>query len=247
MRVLGFLLLFLLGSSLGYGDDITIATEHFPPFQIVENGKIQGGLSVEIVNKLLEETGLQAPIVAYPWARAYKMGLTDRNVMIFSMVRSEERENHFKWVGPITGSKDYYFWSLKTSSGVSINSLEDAKQFLIGVPRENYQHQFLENNGFTHLTITNDFDATLRMLYAGRIEAILGSEISITYRVDKMGFDASLLKKQYGIDQRWGELSIAFSKNTPDELVERFQQALKKIKDNGEYEQILRKWVLQEH
>jgi len=240
MRLIPVLLLLCVG--VGNGTEIDIVTEHFPPYQIVENKKIQGGLSIEIVRELLNETGIEAPIVAYPWARAYRIGLNGENVMIFSITRNEERENLFKWVGSIIGSKDY-FWSLKEANEIKIDSLEAAKKYLIGVPRDDNQHQFLKRNDFTNLYIVPDFDTALKMLYARHIQAVMGPEISIAYRLSKLNLDYSMLKKQYEIGQQWGDLSIAFSKNTPDELVTRFRLALKKIRDNGTYDEILNRWI----
>ena len=243
MRLIIVLLSLFFSVGVGNGTEINIVTEHFPPYQIVENNKIQGGFSVEVVKELLDETGIEAPIIAYPWARAYRMSLNGENVLIFSMIRNEEREKHFKWVGSLIGTKDYYFWSLKNSKDIKINSLEEAKRYSIGVPRDNYQHQFLKNNGFTNLSITDDFDTALKMLYAQRIQAVMGSEISIAYRMRKLNLDYSMLKKHYKIGQSWGDLSIAFSKNTPDELVTKFQLALMKIKNNGTYDRILKSWI----
>ena len=96
-----FLLFLFLIAIPGFGkaSEITIATEHFPPFQITDDNKITGGFSTEIVNALLEETGVKADIKVFPWARTYRMALTGKNVLIFSITRNEEREHLFNWVG----------------------------------------------------------------------------------------------------------------------------------------------------
>ncbi len=246
MRLFIVLLSTLLTAAVVNGTEINIVTEHFPPYQIVENGAIQGGLSVEVVQALLDEIGSEASIKAYPWPRAYNMALTYKNVLIFSMIRNDEREKLFKWVGAISKSRDYFFWSLKGTNEIKIKSIEDARNYSIGVPRENFQHQFLMNNGFTKLSITNDFDTALKMLYAKRIQVVMGSEISIAYRMKKLNLDYSKLIKQHQIGSQWGELSIAFSKKTPDELVNKFRLAFSKIQNNGIYNKILERWKLPE-
>ena len=53
----------------------------------------------------------------------------------------------FKWVGEIYPLKDH-LWALKSRNDISINSLEDAKHYLIGIPRSDNQHQYLTQQGF---------------------------------------------------------------------------------------------------
>lgn len=240
-----FLCLFLMTiTGIGKASEITIVTERFPPFQITDGDKITGGFSTEVVNALLEETGIKAKMQVFPWARAYKMALTQKNVLIFSITRNEEREDFFNWVGSIFALEDY-FWSLNHE--LEIRSLEDAKKYTIAVPRDDNQHQFLVKNGFTKLYPVTDLDTALKMLYAGRIDLVMGNDISTTYRLKSLNFEPSKLKKIYKIGQQWGDLSIAFSKNTSDQLVERFQIALEKIKSSGQFEKILNRWIIDQH
>ena len=134
-----------------------------------------------------------------------------------------------------------YFWSL--NDDVIIRSLEDAKKYRIAVPRDDNQHQFLVNNGFTKMYLVNDIETALKMLYAGRTDLVMGNEISTLYRLEALNFESSRLKRTYKIGQQWGDLSIAFSKNTSEELVHQFQIALEKIKSNGTFDKILNRWV----
>ena len=242
MKLIISLLVMLCCTGAGTGTAIKIVTEHFPPYQFVEDGKIVGGLSVEIVNELLDETGIEAEFFAYPWARAYRTALHGENILIFSITRNEEREPLFKWVGPITGSKDY-FWSLKDRNDVDLNSLEDAKQYAIGVPRDDNQYQFLKHNGFNNLLITPSFESALKMLYANRIDLVMGAEIPIAYMLKNPDLNYLKLEKKYEIGQKWGDLSIAFGMNTSDELVHKFRLALERIRNDGTREKIIRKWI----
>jgi len=72
--------------------EIKVITEHYPPLQIVENGKPIRGLAIDIMKELLRKTEIQTNIQTYPWARAYKMALSEENILIFSLTRTKERE-----------------------------------------------------------------------------------------------------------------------------------------------------------
>tara|TARA_R110002051_G_C8355556_1_gene440910 strand:- start:10 stop:195 length:186 start_codon:yes stop_codon:yes gene_type:complete len=49
-----------------------VVTELSPPNQVLLNNQVTG-YSTELVNMIILEAKLNAPINMYPWARAYKM------------------------------------------------------------------------------------------------------------------------------------------------------------------------------
>lgn len=231
-------------STFANAEEIKVVTENFPPYQIVENTNVVGGFATEIIMELLKETGVKAKISAYPWARAYRMALNEKNVLIYSITKTEEREPLFKWVGSIIGSSDF-LWSLNERSDIKINSLDDARIYKTGVPRDDNQHNYLLQNGFDkkHLAVVSSLDQAIKMLHFKRIDLIMGPELVLAYKHKTLGLDISEITKVYDIGQQWGDLSIAFSNKTSDELVYRFQKALDKIKTNGTYNGIRQKWI----
>jgi hypothetical protein len=53
-------------------------------------------------------------------------------VLIFSLVRNEERENRFIWVDSIAPRQHLFFYKLAKRTDLKISSLEDAKKLKIG-------------------------------------------------------------------------------------------------------------------
>ena len=70
---------------------LTVVTEEFPPYSYAQGGKLTG-YSVEVVRAALGGAGLDYSMTIYPWARAYQIGRAQPNVLIFSIVRTPERE-----------------------------------------------------------------------------------------------------------------------------------------------------------
>jgi len=70
--------------------DLLIVTEELPPYNYQEDG-VAKGLSTEVVQAVLAETGLEAEIQFYPWARRYIMAQNRTNTLIYSMARIQER------------------------------------------------------------------------------------------------------------------------------------------------------------
>jgi len=87
---------------------LNLVTEIFPPFQFEENGKLKG-VSVDIVKAIQQKINDNSKIKVYPWNRAYKLTLKKPNYALFSTLRTKERENKFKWIGPLATMKLVFF------------------------------------------------------------------------------------------------------------------------------------------
>lgn len=75
--------------------DLLVVTENLPPYNYKEGIAVKG-VATEVVQALLKEVGLQADIHVLSWVRAYLKALEQPNVLIFSLVRTPEREEHFR-------------------------------------------------------------------------------------------------------------------------------------------------------
>ena len=80
---------------------LTYMTEEYPPYQYKEAGTLKG-LSVDLLKLMWAKMGVpEQAIAVYPWARGYNLIQNHPNSVLFSMIRTPEREQMFKWVGPI--------------------------------------------------------------------------------------------------------------------------------------------------
>ncbi len=229
-------------ASIVYAESLEIVTEEFPPFNYTENGKITG-CSTEVVEAVLKEAGIKGNPVSYPWARAYKMALGQKNVVIYSMVRNSVRENLFKWVGPISSSRGYTY-KLKSSTGIKINKIEDASNFKLGLVREFAITQKLlampEFVKWKNVYLVSREEQLIRMLKHGHIELMVMAEPTLVHRSKKIGEDISMFEKAYLMDETFGYMGINIL--TPDKTVNRLQSALNKLKENGTYKRIFLKY-----
>ena len=151
-------IILMTGQSV-WSEELTILTENLPPLNYVENGVLVGP-SVEVVREIQKRVGSQEPIQVYPWARAYKMALEDKNVVLFGMTYTKVREDKFKWVGPLATKRDILV--AKKGSGIIINSLEDAKKVKrIGTLRDDTRERLLIKHGFTNLEPVSDEQQTV--------------------------------------------------------------------------------------
>ncbi|MDP6688032.1 MAG: transporter substrate-binding domain-containing protein [Alphaproteobacteria bacterium] len=95
VTALALLLAPLLAPSAQARDRVAVVTETWKPYSYEENGIVKGS-ATKIVRAVLERAGIDYSIQVYPWARAYKTALNRESVVLFAVVRTEEREKLFK-------------------------------------------------------------------------------------------------------------------------------------------------------
>jgi polar amino acid transport system substrate-binding protein len=79
---------------------VRIVTELLPPFSYEKDGRIVGA-STDVVRAVMEKAGLRYSIALFPWRRALDTALHEKNVFIYTVARTREREKKLVWVGRI--------------------------------------------------------------------------------------------------------------------------------------------------
>ncbi len=230
---------FIIGNA--YGQEILIVTEDLPPFQISEENKKVGGFSTEIVEAIFKEVGEVPKIGIYPWARAYRMALNEENVLIYSIVKSKEREPLFKWLGEIFELR-YHFFGLKSRKDIQIQTIEQIKKFVTGVSRASFEYQELEKRGFSKLHVVTRQYQLIEMLFLHRIDFVFGSEMSIRALVKNSKHGYNQLSKFYEVKDSRLKLYMAFSLKTSEAVVSKYRKAYESVKNKNIDRAIKERW-----
>ncbi len=218
---------------------LDLYTEDLPPFNFLEAGQI-AGLSVDLVNAIMRRVGSVKPIQVVPWSRGYQKALEEPNVALFSTVRSEQRENLFRWVGPLAVSASVLY--ARKGSGIKIATLDDAKRVeSIGTYKDDVDEQFLREHGFTNLYSHSNPSGITRNLMAGRVRLGIMNNFSAPQCVRQAGFQLEDIEPVFTARKTF--LYIAFSLKTPDALVQLWQDALDNMHEDGAFERIHRRWL----
>lgn len=234
-------LVFLSAADIACAENLKILTENLPPLNYLENGNLVGS-SVEIVQEIQKRVGSTEPIQVYPWARAYKMALEEKNVILFGTTYTEERKDLFKWVGPLATKRDILL-ARKDSSTV-ISKLGDAKQVeRIGTLRDDVRGKLLEKLGFTNLEPVSDEQNNAQKLARNRIDLWAYKKPGYKTVCKLAGVDPELFVEVAHLKK--SELKIAFSIKTPDHVVAQWQSAFDEMNADGTIEEIKRKWDIE--
>lgn len=242
--VLTVMLLSVLVSMVG-AQEIQVVTEEWPPYNYTEDGEIMGVMT-EVVKATLEKTDLQWNITVLPWARAYKMASEEENTMIYTIFKMPEREDLFKWIKVEGIAVEMYLFSPKGRDDIQIDTLEDAKQYKVGVTRETSTHVFLRSKGFEEGV--NLFPVAVEVQNAlkadparQRIDLTTGDRLSLALWLKKAGLPPDFWQEEVFLFKE--DFYLAFNKKTSDEVVDKVRNALEEVRAEGTLETILNKYL----
>ncbi|XOV77483.1 MAG: substrate-binding periplasmic protein [Aestuariibacter sp.] len=196
-----------------------VVTEYLPPFQYpTENGHITGTMT-NVVRDILQETELDADIVIMPWARAEHMAKNRPNTLIYSMLRTQKREDQFHWVGAI-GMTTTSLFKLRSNHGLQLNSLSDIHRELIGVTRGDVVAKYLKGklplSNFQENITTSD---SVRMLIFGRVDLIPTSEEQLHHYCLVLQCQTSQFDKVIDLDEVEQVLYLAANKDSDPKML----------------------------
>lgn len=226
----------LLTSNIAQASEFRILTEHLPPYQIAKQNKLIGGKHFLFVEALLEQIPGEQKIELMPWARAYKTALEQKNIFLFSIVRSEAREEQFHWIAKLSNMDYGIFFNAKRDD-IYISSLEDSLDYSAVAVRNSYEASLLVNYGFIpgeNLHLANSVTEVWRMLSQNRVDFTIANtlvfeDVLASLKIPVENFevipDAQFAAPMY----------IAASLDTDSQIIAQIQQAYDRLIRENSY------------
>ncbi len=226
-----------------FAEEITVVTEEWPPYNYEENGQVTG-LSTEIVRATLAQAKVKGNFGIYPWGRAYDMALNEKNVLIYTITRNEEREKLFHWIGPVA-SRELYLWKLKKRTDIVISSIEYAKKFVVGSEINDAATEMFTAYGFKedlNLEIVPANEHNYRKLFEGRIDLFNGVSSSVAFQFKRLGLPFDQIEPAFLLVKA-DTYYMAFGKKTSDDLVGRIREAFETLRKENRIGPITEKYL----
>lgn len=205
--------------------NLIIYSEENPPFNF-RHGQVTSGLYVDLLLAMFKELGIKktaADIIVVPWARAYNEVQSRKNTMLLTVVRTPDRENLFKWVGPIGQYRAVLFARKDRNVDVLTNGF---KGYRFGVTQKSKAEHFLIWNGALpgNLIFMNSPESAAQMLARGRIDAWARDYTVASWTLQEQGYPLTDFEVVHTFEMVGRYL--AFNKDTDNALIERLQQQL---------------------
>ncbi|MDF3933579.1 substrate-binding periplasmic protein [Pseudomonas citronellolis] len=212
---------------------MVLLTENFPPYNMAINGKNFAqednidGIAVDIVREMYKRAGIKYSMtLRFPWERIYKLALEKPDYGVFVTARLPEREDAFKWVGPI-GPDDWVLLA-RGDSKIALKSLDEAKQYRVGAYKGDAMAEYLAEHGFEPALVLRDQENAGK-LQKGEIDLWASGDPAGRYLAKQVGVSGLKTVLRFNSDQ----LYLALNKETPDEVVQKLQAALDKMRAEG--------------
>lgn len=220
---------------------LNVITEEWPPYNFSEDGVLKG-FSVEVVQRLIERLNAKISIEMYPSMRTRLLLGGVPGTMMITMLRTPEREDKYKWVGPL-GDGAIYFYK-KGGSPLEVTSLSDARNVkLVACRHGGLVLETLKSAGFTNLDPTStDGESVYRKLLLDRSGlAISDTPLGVRHILRKMNLPANALV-QTQVKLLEAPLYMACSLDIPDQEIARWQKGLDALKASGLFADIQKKY-----
>ena len=208
----------------------------FPPFGYMENGELVG-FDIDLIKQIGKDLGYEIEMKVQPFDAlipALKTGKLD--AIISGMSATEERKKSVDFTDEYFKSTQVY---LRKKGNTAVNSKESLAGKKVGVQLGTIQE--LEAKKIQNANVvTNDATVNLILdLKSGKNDAVILEDIVALQYV----------KNNPGIEIFYKEnlpagMAFAFDKGKNPELVKQFNEQLKKLKENGKYDELLKKYGL---
>jgi polar amino acid transport system substrate-binding protein len=220
-------------------------TEEWAPFNY-QVGGVPDGISVEILEavfRTMEVNRTRADVRIVPLSEGFRQAQGNTGTVLFSIVRSPEREPLYKWAGPFTKGSFVVF--APVSRNITIKSPADLNQYRIGAVKGTIENTLLTNLGVnaSHIVPGLVPDDLIKMLEGGQVDLWATGDITGLYEMKVAGSDPDAYEIVYTLSEN--DFYYIFSKDVPDELVRAFSQALVTVRNQknaqgiSEYERII--------
>jgi len=212
------------------------AEDSWPPY----SDKLGQGISTNIVKAAFAKSGLETQVVVRPYARVLqdvKAGALDAG---YNVTRQQNTEQDFIFgKEPILQASAYWYFRTDTPPpATTITKLPDGYK-VGGIIGYEYGDTYeTERHRFKEVRVPRQAQL-IKMLQQGRVDAALMFEEEANQTLKEMGLSNNAIQK--GMFNHTSDIYLAFSRKKPhsQELAQKFDQGIKKLKETGEYKQLL--------
>lgn len=172
-----FFILAMVALPSGAGADparLHLVCDNWPPYQIVENGKVSG-FSTAVVTEVLARMGVrEIPLDVYPWKRAVRMLEKGDADGLFSANYTVERTEFSLYPEEAIVDSPWVMW-VRKEGGPAPESWQDLAGFRVGLV-SGYSYtpefwRFMKHQGRYEEVVSDE--QNFRKLNAGRVDVIV--------------------------------------------------------------------------
>ncbi len=175
----------LLGSVLNTSasEKLLLLTDHRPPFEYMENGKLKG-VAAENVIKALDAMQWPYEIKTVPWKRAQK-SVEDGKAHGFFAASKNKKRDSYATLSAIVADQ-YWNWYVLKSNSLNPENPSFKKKARVGSWDSSNSLKWLKREGYNITASPKLTSQLVRMLKKDRLDAMFGSNFAIEKDLEEL-------------------------------------------------------------
>ncbi|WP_129973453.1 MULTISPECIES: ABC transporter substrate-binding protein [unclassified Pseudomonas] len=219
--------------------DLQLLTDNHPPLHFMQGNQL-AGFGVDVVKALATQTGDRIHLQQVPLLRALRMASDTPDTGVFTVLRTDDRDDRYQWVGPLIEVETALY--ARDNLQPPVHSLREADHLgQITVPRKWLVYSYLQGQDLNNLYGVETPEQMMRLFSLGRTDFVVSDTWSKAALAREQGMEPGRL--QYQIPLMKQNTYIAFSPQTDPKQVARWQQALDTLRADGRLEQLRQRWL----
>jgi len=199
---------------------------------------VPSDIGTRLLHAMMAESGLEYEIEIAPWARIIQYLNTRPNILAYTLVRTEEREDLYHWIGLIRNI-DSYLYGLSERESELPRTIEAALSYRVGSIRNDAYDNLLLSLGFSNVVHIANSAPWVELLERGRLDLVPYGEQALIEYLRQNGVQEDRVVPMVKLEALSTGLYFAVSKQTDPALVARLRAAYQGIIDNGVYQEVM--------
>ncbi|MBY4677077.1 substrate-binding periplasmic protein [Marinobacterium arenosum] len=185
---------------------LKLATQHWPPYQTLEEGRM-GGVAVERVQCALRRMGQPYELHMMRWDKAQLLVETNQMHGFFAGSANSVRARYAEPSIPVVTLALTWF----VAPGVTLDLADESAKYQARYSAKfnTSKWLFLKKNGYNVVKKPRDADALLQMLWQGDVDVALEYEQVFEYSMKKLGIPTDYFRR---VADRRRDQNVHFSK-----------------------------------
>ena len=249
--VLSFVLITLILSTNAHASKTLIfGTGEWEP---ITSSKLENnGLASEIVKNAFAIHGVNIHIKFLPWKRCEYLLSNQKLDAIFPYTKTPERNIRFNFSDPVVVVRTHFFYMKNKIKQLKFKSYKDLKPYRIGGILGYYYQTTFDKAGL-NVEYVSTTEQNIKKLLAGRVDLTPIANISGWYLIKNqfpeaydqfMSSEYDLVENRLSDDTIASRVMVLKTGKKRNKIIEKYNSGLKKIKQNGLYDNILIKYGL---
>lgn len=222
-------------ASLKIGGDI-----YYPPYEYLDENGVYKGFNVDITNAISLELGIDISLEPQEWNQAMEKLRSGELDALQGALLSDSRMEYFDFSEELLENSQVIFVK---SDNQFIKEPKDLSGLSVAVQDDDIAYETISNISNISIQKFKSQDAGIKALIDGRVDAFVGDRLTGLYFVQKNKYFEEV--KISGEVMETSPYAFAVSKGDKETLL-LINEGIQKIKSNGTYQKIYKKWFGEE-